>query len=334
MMLLLPKEYETKLNLLETQKAIKLCKDTFERELSKQLNLTRVSAPLYVFKNSGLNDGLSGVERPVTFDIKDIDEVVEVVQSLAKWKRFALKKYGFRMHEGLYTDMNAIRRDEILDNIHSTYVDQWDYEVVIDECDRNFDYLKKIVKRICIALNDTQSIVSASYPFLEGYFKEDVYFITSQELLDLYPNLSPKEREDAICKKHQVVFIIGIGDSLSNMEKHDNRAFDYDDWSLNGDLLVWYPLFNRAVEISSMGIRVDSITLDAQAQKAKIHPRELKLFHRQVLNNELPLTLGGGIGQSRMCMIMLNKAHVGEVQASLWPEDMIELCERNKMFLL
>ena len=333
-MLWLPEKYESRLSLLDTQKAIKLCKDTFERELSKQLNLTRVSAPLYVSKNSGLNDHLNGVERPVCFDIKDMDEVVEVVQSLAKWKRWALNKYQFRTHEGLYTDMNAIRRDEVLDNIHSTYVDQWDYEIVIERDDRTIEFLKKTVRKIALALYDTQKIMLASYPFLEGYFKEEVFFITSQELLDMYPELSTKQREDEICKKHKLVFVMQIGDLLSNNTKHDGRAFDYDDWSLNGDLLVWYPTIDKAVEISSMRIRVDSEALLQQAEKAEILPREMKEFHKQVINDELPLTLGGGIGQSRMCMVMLNKYHVGEVQASLWPDDMVEACKEKNIQLL
>ena len=327
-------KYQNDSTLIETQIAIKSCKDMFEKNLAENLSLTRVSAPLFVTKNSGLNDNLNGYERPVTFDIKDLDQVVEIVQSLAKWKRWALNKYNFNIHSGLYTDMNAIRRDELLDNLHSCYVDQWDYELIINKEDRNIDYLKNIVTKITDAIYKTQTNINKLYPKLIPYFKDKTFFITSQELLDLYPNLSPKEREDKICKLHKQVFIIGIGDKLSNNEKHDSRAFDYDDWSLNGDLLVWYPLFNKAIEISSMGIRVDSNSLLKQVDKSNIRKSDLKIYHNKILYNELPLTIGGGIGQSRLCLVLLNKAHIGEVQASLWPKTMIDECIENNIYLL
>lgn len=333
-MVIKPINYEKKLSIIDTQKAIKLTKDCFEKELASALNLIRVSAPLYVKKNSGLNDHLNGYERPVTFDIKDMDEVVEVVQSLAKWKRWALRKYGFNLYEGIYTDMNAIRRDENLDNIHSSYVDQWDYEFIINEEDRKIEYLKETVSKIALALYNTQEIVRETYPFLSEVFKKEVYFITSEELLQKYPNLTAKEREDAICKEHQEVFIMQIGNKLSDGKKHDGRAFDYDDWNLNGDLLVWYPTLNRAIELSSMGIRVDSEALIVQANKSKVRESELKKFHNDVLQNKLPLTLGGGIGQSRMCLVMLDKAHIGEVHASVWPNEMLQECRSVGIDLL
>lgn len=330
----IPKDYKPKLNILETQRAIKICKDSFEKELAINLNLTRVSAPLYVEKSSGLNDHLSGVERPVSFDFKDMDCVVEVVQSLAKWKRMALDKYKFEVGSGLYTDMNAIRRDETMDNLHSTYVDQWDWEVVIDKSDRNLDYLKNTVRKIVKALCMTQKVLYQEYSFLKPWIQEEVYFITTQELLDLYPDLTSKQREDEICKEHKTVFLMQIGDKLSNGLSHDSRAFDYDDWSLNGDLLIWYPLLNRSVELSSMGIRVDAKALLEQKEKASINDEEIKVFHQSVLYNELPLTMGGGIGQSRICLVLLNKAHVGEVHSSIWPKIMQEECLANNIFLL
>lgn len=332
--LLLPKEYQSQLDILETQKAIKLTKDVFEKELSQALNLIRVSAPLYVEKSSGLNDGLSGVERPVSFDFKHMDCVVEVVQSLAKWKRNALKKYNLSKGMGLYTDMNAIRRDEEMDNLHSTYVDQWDFELVIGKEDRHLEYLKGVVCGIVSSLLKTQQQLQQHYPFLIPIIHEEVYFITSEELLRRYPHLDSKQREDAICKEYKTVFVMQIGDLLSNGDKHDGRAFDYDDWSLNGDLLVWYPLLERSIELSSMGIRVDQVTLKQQQIKAKVMDEDLKQYHHDVLHHRLPLTMGGGIGQSRICMVLLNKAHVGEVHASIWPASMVEMCLKHNIFLL
>lgn len=327
--------YASSLDILETQKAIKLVKDTFEQELAKQLSLTRVSAPLFVTKSSGLNDNLNGVERPVSFDIKQIvGEEVEVVQSLAKWKRMALKKYGLKRFKGLYTDMNAIRRDEELDNLHSCYVDQWDWEKVIYKEDRNIEFLKGTVERIMKAIVATEQVVYQRYPQIKPSIKETPYFITTQELEYMYPDLTPKERENKITKEHKTVFLMQIGKPLANGKPHDGRSPDYDDWELNGDLLLWYDLFDSAIEISSMGIRVDSFSLERQLIIAGCEDRKELPFHKALLNDELPLTMGGGIGQSRLCLIMLHKAHVGEVQASLWPKDIIEECIQQNIHLL
>lgn len=327
--------YASSLDILETQKAIKLVKDTFEQELAKQLSLTRVSAPLFVTKSSGLNDNLNGVERPVSFDIKQIvGEEVEVVQSLAKWKRMALKKYGLKRFKGLYTDMNAIRRDEELDNLHSCYVDQWDWEKVIYKEDRNIEFLKGTVERIMKAIVATEQVVYQRYPQIKPSVKETPYFITTQELEYMYPDLTPKERENKITKEHKTVFLMQIGKPLANGKPHDGRSPDYDDWELNGDLLLWYDLFDSAIEISSMGIRVDSFSLERQLIIAGCEDRKELPFHKALLNDELPLTMGGGIGQSRLCLIMLHKAHVGEVQASLWPKDIIEECIQQNIHLL
>lgn len=327
--------YASSLDILETQKAIKLVKDTFEQELAKQLNLTRVSAPLFVTKSSGLNDNLNGFERPVSFDIKQIvGEEIEVVQSLAKWKRMALKKYGLKRFKGLYTDMNAIRRDEELDNLHSCYVDQWDWEKVIYKEDRNIEFLKGTVERIMKAIVATEQVVYQRYPQIKPSIKETPYFITTQELEYMYPDLTPKERENKITKEHKTVFLMQIGKPLANGKPHDGRSPDYDDWELNGDLLLWYDLFDSAIEISSMGIRVDSFSLERQLIIAGCEDRKELPFHKALLNDELPLTMGGGIGQSRLCLIMLHKAHVGEVQASLWPKDIIEECIQQNIHLL
>ncbi len=327
--------YASCLDILETQKAIKLVKDTFEKELSEHLNLTRVSAPLFVKKSSGLNDNLNGVERPVSFDIKGIpNEEIEVVQSLAKWKRMALKKYGLKRFKGLYTDMNAIRRDEQLDNLHSCYVDQWDWEKVIYKEDRNIEFLKGTVERIMKAIIATEKVVYEKYPNIKPSIKAEPFFITTQELEYMYPDLSPKERENKITKEHKTVFLMQIGKPLSNGKPHDGRSPDYDDWELNGDLLLWYDLFDSAIEISSMGIRVDSFSLERQLILAGCEERKELPFHKALLNDELPLTMGGGIGQSRLCLIMLKKAHVGEVQASLWPKDIIEECAKQNIHLL
>ena len=326
--------YKSKLNVLETQGSIRSLRHKFEEHLCDALNLRRVSAPLFVKRGSGLNDDLSGVERPVSFDILQSGEIVEVVHSLAKWKRMALGKYGFELHTGLYTDMNAIRRDEMCDAIHSLYVDQWDWEKVIDKSDRTIAFLKDTVKRIYAAILLTADFVERRHPELDNYLPREIKFITSQELLDRYPTLTAKERENAIAKEYGAVFIIGIGDKLSNGEKHDGRAPDYDDWSLNGDLLVYNRVLDSALELSSMGIRVDKETLLSQlAAENKLDRLDLP-FHKSLVNGELPLTIGGGIGQSRLCMQLLQKAHIGEVHASVWPQSEIEKCEKLGIELL
>ena len=331
----IPANYRSSLDLLHTELAIKLVKDTFERQLAKHLSLTRVSAPLMVKKDSGLNDNLNGVERPIEFDAFDIDGEMEIVHSLAKWKRMALKNYGIRRFKGIYTDMNAIRRDEKLDNLHSIYVDQWDWEKVIEQEDRNIEFLKGTVDRIMKAIIDTEEVIRQNYPELDIIVRQpDVYYITSKELYDMYPDLSAKEREIRIVREKKTVFIMQIGDELPDGKPHDGRAPDYDDWQLNGDLLFWYDLLDTAVDISSMGIRVDSESLRYQLNKSNNLDRMNLPFHKALLNNELPLTMGGGIGQSRLCMLLLNEAHVGEVQASVWPEDMIEICRQNNIELL
>ena len=325
---------ENNLDLLQTQIAIKFIKDSFERNLAEELHLTRVSAPLMVLSGSGLNDDLNGYERPVSFDVPAIGRKAEIVHSLAKWKRLALKEYGLSRFKGIYTDMNAIRRDEQLDNIHSIYVDQWDWEKVINDEDRTIPFLEGTVEMILKALVRTQKSVIDNYPFLNPVIGEKVFFITSQNLLDLYPDLSSKEREDAICEKYGTVFIEQIGGRLSDGKPHDSRAPDYDDWQLNGDLLVWYQPLNKSVEISSMGIRVNAESLKRQLETADCLERLNYPFHRALVNDELPLTMGGGIGQSRLCLLMLNKVHIGEVQSSLWPESIIEQCRAEGIELL
>ncbi len=333
--LIVPQSYNSKLNIRETEVAIKQIKDFFETSLAKNLNLTRVSAPLFVMPQSGMNDNLNGVERPVTFDVKGIQfKEVEIVHSLAKWKRVALKRYNFSIGEGLYTDMNAIRRDEDLDNLHSIYVDQWDWEIIIPKTDRTMEKLKEVVTKIYSVLKETESFILKLYPNLEAFLPEEITFITSEELLNMYPDLSPKQRESEITKKHKAVFLSKIGDLLSNGEKHDGRAPDYDDWSLNGDILIWYPLLDMALEISSMGIRVDEDALKSQLEKANCLERTSLPFHQDLLNQKLPYTMGGGIGQSRLCMLYLLKAHIGEVQASIWSDDMILTCEKSGIHLL
>ena len=321
--LIIPKDYKSLLSLKQTEQAIKKVKDFFERDLSIQLNLTRVSAPLFVNRNSGLNDTLNGVERPVAFDIRGIDGEFEIVHSLAKWKRYALKHYGFSEGEGLYTDMNAIRRDEDVDNIHSNYVDQWDWEKVIAKSDRTMETLKKTVTYIYNSIKHTERYIASEYEFAEIYLPEDIFFITSQELEDMYPDKTAKEREYLISKEKGAVFIMQIGGALKSGKPHDGRAPDYDDWSLNGDILVYYPILDIALELSSMGIRVDEETLLSQL-KIRGKEENAKLpFQKALLEGKLPYTIGGGIGQSRLCMYFLRKAHVGEVQSSVWPEDMI-----------
>ena len=333
--LIIPQEYKTILDLKETEIAIKKVKDFFEKTLSKSLNLTRVSAPLFVKGETGLNDNLNGVERPVDFSIKALEEEkAEIVHSLAKWKRMALHRYAFVPGEGLYTDMNAIRRDEDLDNIHSIYVDQWDWEKVILREQRNIDFLKEIVTEIFKVFKATEDYISKEYFLIDKILPEEIFFITSQELEDLYPSLCPKEREDAICKEKGAVFLMQIGGELKSGEKHDGRSPDYDDWTLNGDLLLWYPVLDRALELSSMGIRVDKKALEKQLAISQCVERKELPFHKMLLSEELPFTIGGGIGQSRICLYFLRKAHIGEVQASIWPEEMIDICENNGMVLL
>jgi len=333
--LFIPKDYNHPLDIRETEHAIKYIKDYFEKDLALKLNLTRVSAPLFVRPKTGLNDNLNGVERPVKFDLKsDVEDYVEIVHSLAKWKRSALKRYGFQIGEGLYTDMNAIRRDEDTDNLHSIYVDQWDWEKSINHFDRTEETLKLTVKTIYQVMKDTEVFIFRKYRVLKPILPEDIFFITSQELEDKYPKLSPKEREDAICLEKKAVFIMQIGDLLKSNQKHDGRAPDYDDWQLNGDILVYNPILKRSFELSSMGIRVDEKSLLEQLKKSNCIDRLEYPFHQAILNKELPYSMGGGIGQSRLCMFYLQKAHIGEVQASIWPEDIEVLCETNNIKLL
>ena len=333
--LILPENYKSILSLKETAVAIKQLKDFFETALAKELKLTRVSAPLFVLKSSGLNDDLSGAERPVRFDMKAIEgSQVDIVHSLAKWKRSALKRYGFKYDEGLYTDMNAIRRDEDLDNLHSIYVDQWDWEKIIKKEERNTDTLQNIVKKIFNVFKQTEEYICSLYPSIPKNLPDEIFFVTSQELEDMYPNLSGKERENAICREKKAVFISSIGYPLLSGEKHDGRSPDYDDWTLNGDILFYYPVLDRAIEFSSMGIRVDEKALLEQLTFSNCLDRKNLPFHTQLLNGELPYTVGGGIGQSRICMFFLQKAHIGEVQASIWDEEMMELCNQNNIDLL
>ena len=331
---IVPAGYTPDIDLKETQIAIKVVKDFFQKELTKQLNLTRVSAPLFVTPESGLNDNLNGVERPVAFDIKEGGRKAEIVHSLAKWKRYALKQYGFQPGEGLYTDMNAIRRDEDLDNLHSIYVDQWDWEKNINHSDRTEEMLKQTVRTIYQVMKDTELFIFKKYRVLKPVLPQDIYFIDSQSLEDLYPNLTPKQREDAICLEKKAVFIMRIGDVLKSGQKHDGRAPDYDDWALNGDILVYNPILNRSFELSSMGIRVDEKSLYDQLVKANCLERLDYPFHKAIINKELPYSMGGGIGQSRLCMFYLQKVHIGEVQASIWPEEVELFCEEKNIKLL
>lgn len=332
---IIPKDYHSELNLHDTQIAIKTVKDFFQNLLSQRLNLSRVSAPLFVDPDSGLNDNLNGVERPVTFDIKEQNgREAEVVQSLAKWKRYALKKYGFSYGEGLYTDMNAIRRDEITDNIHSIFVDQWDWEKNIKKDERTIATLMDTVKVVYKCLRKTEKYMAIQYDYIEEILPHDIFFVTTQELADMFPDNTPKEREYYIAKAKGAVCIMQIGDILENGERHDGRAPDYDDWSLNADIVVYYPVLDIALELSSMGIRVDKKALLSQLKKAGCEERKDLPFQKAIINEELPYTIGGGIGQSRICMFFLRKAHIGEVQSSLWPEDMIAQCEENGIQLL
>ncbi len=331
---LLPKGYRSKLNMYDTQTAIGLLKRTFEERLCLALNLKRVSAPLFVDPTTGLNDDLSGVERAVGFDIKETGKNAVVVHSLAKWKRMALAVYGFSAGEGLYTDMNAIRRDEEMDNLHSIYTDQWDWEKIITRETRNEEYLKKVVQGIVGAICDTLDFLKCRYPQIDVELTRTVHFITAQELEDTYPALNGKERENAIVKKYGTVFISQIGDKLQSGKPHDNRAPDYDDWSLNGDILFWDDVLDCAMEISSMGIRVDEKSLAEQLKKAGAEERASLPFHKALLERKLPLTIGGGIGQSRLSMLLLGKAHIGEVQVSLWDEDTKAACKQAGIVLL
>lgn len=329
------KNYKPTLGIRETEVAIKDIKDFFEADLSKKLNLTRVSAPLFVLRSSGLNDNLNGVERPVSFDALSLkDTAVEIVQSLAKWKRIALKRYGFSIGEGLYTDMNAIRRDEELDSLHSIYVDQWDWEKIIRHEDRTPETLKEIVKNIYNVFLDTEKHIFKLYPQYKPMLPNEIFFITTQQLEDMYPDKTPKERENLIAKDKGAVFLMQIGAALESGTRHDGRAPDYDDWTLNGDIIFWYPVLECALELSSMGIRVDEKALLHQLEVAGCKDRKAFPFHSSLLKGELPYTVGGGIGQSRICMYFLRKAHIGEVQSSMWPESMLSECEEQNIKLL
>ena len=332
--LIKPDGYKSLLSVYETQKAIGAIKRTFEDSLSAALNIKRVSAPLFVEPQTGLNDDLNGVERPVEFDIPETKSNAQIVHSLAKWKRMALYKYGFPAGEGLYTDMNAIRRDEEIDNLHSVYVDQWDWEKVIDLSARNEFTLKETVINIVGAICDAQEKIKARYPCLNNALSREVSFVTAQRLEDIYPALSPKERENEYLKENKTAFIMQIGDVLKSGKKHDGRAPDYDDWKLNGDIFFWSDVLGCAVEISSMGIRVDEKSLDEQLTKANCDHRRARLYHKMLLSGQLPLTIGGGIGQSRLCMLLLEKAHIGEVQVSVWDGDTVSGCEAAGIELL
>lgn len=331
--LIIPEGYKSKLGLLETEIAIKKIKDFFQDNLADALNLTRVSAPLFVNPKTGLNDDLNGIERPVEFDLKS-GELIQVVHSLAKWKRMALHRYKFTPGSGIYTDMNAIRRDEDLSNLHSFYVDQWDWEKVIKKEERTTETLIETVKKIYDVFYRMSLYIRKEYRYLTIDLPKDIFFITTQELEDMFPTLSSKEREDAITKEHGAVFISQIGGALKSGEKHDGRAPDYDDWTLNGDIVFWNPILNRSFELSSMGIRVSEESLAKQLKIAGAEGRSELEFHKMLLEGKLPYTIGGGIGQSRICMFFLEKAHIGEVQASLWPEDMVKACEAAGIELL
>ncbi|HOO83501.1 MAG TPA: aspartate--ammonia ligase [Prolixibacteraceae bacterium] len=344
MKLTIPDGYKPYLNPVQTEKAIKLVKDFFQTNLSAELKLRRVTAPLFVMRGTGINDDLNGTERAVNFPIKEMnDQVAEVVHSLAKWKRMTLGKLNIQPGYGIYTDMNAIRADEELTNIHSLYVDQWDWEISITKSDRTLDFLKSVVERIFGVLKRTEFQIFEEYPEMIPQLPEKITFIHSEELLAEYPNLGPFERETEAAKKHGAIFVIGIGGKLANGEKHDGRAPDYDDWTtgtqngfkgLNGDILIWNPVLERVFEISSMGIRVDKTALLKQLELENANERKELLFHKMLLNDQLPLSIGGGIGQSRLCMYFLRKAHIGEVQASIWPDEMIKQCEENNIFLM
>lgn len=331
----IPEGYKSPQTIKETEKAIKEVKDYFERALADALHLTRVSAPLFVKPESGLNDNLNGVERPVAFGIKEQDDaMVEIVHSLAKWKRMALKEYGFEMGEGLYTDMTAIRRDEETDNIHSLYVDQWDWEKIIDKSERNVETLKETVFRIYMAIKQTEYYICGKYHFMDPFLPNEISFVTTQELEDRWPDKTAKERENLIAKEKGAVFLMKIGGALHSGERHDGRAPDYDDWELNGDILVYYPVLDMSLELSSMGIRVDEDRLAYQLEVSGCQDRAELAYHKAVLNKELPYTIGGGIGQSRICMFFMQRAHIGEVQSSIWPDDVLEIAAANGVNIL
>lgn len=342
--LIKPQGYKPLLDKRLTEQGIKLIKEFFQQNLSTELRLRRVTAPLFVLKGLGINDDLNGVERPVSFPIKDLGEAqAEVVHSLAKWKRLTLAEYDVQPGYGIYTDMNAIRADEELDNLHSLYVDQWDWEAVITSEQRTIRFLEDVVRRIYAAIRRTEYLTCETYEQLKPFLPEDIHFVHSEDLLQMYPDKTPKEREDAICKKYGAVFVEGIGGKLSDGKKHDGRAPDYDDWStvdengkkgLNGDILIWYPTLGHSFELSSMGIRVDKESLVRQLELEGQEGREQLYFHRQLLAGKLPLSIGGGIGQSRLCMVLLHKAHIGEIQASIWPEQMVKECEEAGMPLI
>lgn len=342
--MIIPESYSSSLDLRETEKAIRFIKSNFQDRLAEELNLERISAPILVLRKTGINDYLTGKERPIRFNVSDMNEEAEIVQSLAKWKRAALADYGFDYGEGLYTDMNALRPNEILDNLHSVYVDQWDWEKVIRKDERNLDFLKLIVRKIYKVIKEMEKLVCEKFEKVKGPFLPDeIDFIHSEDLLETYPDLSPEEREDEICREKKAVFVTGIGAKLKDGRPHDERAADYDDWStetgngrrgLNGDILVWYPLLQCAFELSSMGIRVDKDSLLKQLEIKGEQDNVGLYFHRRLLQEELPLTIGGGIGQSRLCMLFLRKVHIGEVQSSIWPDEMAKTCKRSKIFLL
>ena len=342
--LIKPVGYKAALDLRQTEQGIKLIKDFFQQNLATELRLRRVTAPLFVLKGLGINDDLNGVERAVTFPIKDLgDREAEVVHSLAKWKRLTLAEYQVEPGYGIYTDMNAIRADEELDNLHSLYVDQWDWEAVMSEDERNIEFLKSVVRRIYSAILRTEFLTYETYPQLKPFLPKEIHFVHSEELIKMYPGMSPKEREDAVCKKYGAVFIMGIGGKLSDGEKHDGRAPDYDDWTtpnsdgflgLNGDILIWYPILDRSVELSSMGIRVNKEALLRQLALEGKEDRKELYFHKRLLDGTLPQSIGGGIGQSRLCMVLLHKAHVGEIQASIWPDEQRKECKEFGMNLI
>ena len=332
--LVIPTGYHAPLSVYELQRAIEFIKSNFQVNLGNALNLRRVSAPLFVEENSGLNDNLNGYERPVRFDIPDVGTEAQVVHSLAKWKRLALKRYEFNVGKGLFTDMNAIRRDEEVDNLHSVYVDQWDWEKVISREDRNEAYLRRTVRDIVGAVCETNDALGIAFPSVHTKLEREVFFITTQELEDMYPDKTPKERENTLLREHHTVFLMQIGGKLKSGKPHDGRAPDYDDWALNGDILMWNPVLECAFEISSMGIRVDEQSLDRQLHEAGCDDRRELPFHRMLLAGELPLTMGGGIGQSRLCMLMIGTCHIGEVQSSLWDRDTAEKCREAGILLL
>ncbi|WP_270941785.1 aspartate--ammonia ligase [Romboutsia lituseburensis] len=334
MCLIIPEQYKTSLGVIQTQQAIKDLKDFFEDRLGESLKLTRVSSPLFVLPETGTNDDLNGIEKAVSFEVPDMGKKAEIVQSLAKWKRMALKKYGFPIGNGIYTDMNAIRKDEELDNIHSIYVDQWDWELIINKEERNMKTLKEVVEKIYDVFKATENHVCSIYPEIKKVLPEKITFVTSQELLDMYPGLTPKERENKIVKEKGAVFLMQIGKVLTTGEKHDGRSPDYDDWELNGDILFYNTVLDNALELSSMGIRVDEKSLDKQLKMSGCNERRELDYHKALLEGKLPYTIGGGIGQSRICMYFLNKAHIGEVQVGIWPSDMVEECKEAGIHLL